>query len=95
MFQQKDLLFVKGCRNAELFAQEQKRLELSAKVEQHTSDLLASVDSSKLTKYSYQDLVKKHPRIKPTSTVVEALTIIEEDEAIEAAKANTSITTTA
>jgi hypothetical protein len=65
---------------------EKKRLELSSKVEKHTAELLASVDYSKLTKYSYQDLIKKHPRIKPTSTVIEALAIIEEDEA----KANTT-----
>lgn len=82
-------------RNTRYENLEKKRMELSAKVEKHTAELLASVDYSKLTKYSYQDLIKKHPRIKPTSTVVEALTIIEEDEAIEAAKANTSITTTA
>ena len=72
---------------------EKKRMELSAKIETHTADLLASVDYTKLTKYSYQDLIKKHPRIKTTSTVVEALTIIEEDEAAAAAKANTAITT--
>ena len=82
-------------RNTRYENLEKKRMELSAKVEKHTAELLASVDYSKLTKYSYQDLIKKHPRIKPTSTVVEALTIIEEDEATEAARANTSITTTA
>ena len=76
-------------RNTRYENLEKKRMELSAKVEQHTSDLLASVDYSKLTKYSYQDLIKNHPRIKPTSTVIEALAIIEEDEA----KANTAITT--
>jgi hypothetical protein len=76
-------------RNTRYENLEKKRLELSAKVEQHTSELLASVDYSKLTKYSYQDLIKNHPRIKPTSTVIEALAIIEEDEA----KANTAITT--
>lgn len=76
-------------RNTRYENLEKKRMELSAKVEQHTSELLASVDYSKLTKYSYQDLIKNHPRIKPTSTVIEALAIIEEDEA----KANTAITT--
>jgi hypothetical protein len=74
---------------------EKKRMELSAKIEMHTSELLASVDYSKLTKYSYPDLIKKHPRIKTTSTVVEALTIIEEDEAAAAAVANTNTTSTA
>ena len=73
---------------------EKKRMELSAKIEMHTSELLASVDYTKLTKYSYPDLIKKHPRIKTTSTVVEALTIIEEDEAAAAAVANTNATTT-
>ena len=72
---------------------EKKRMELSAKIEKHTSELLASVDYTKLTKYSYQDLIAKHPRIKTTSTVVEALTIIEEDEAAAAAKANTATST--
>ena len=78
-------------RNTRYENLEKKRMELSAKVEKHTAELLASVDYSKLTKYSYQDLVKKHPRIKPTSTVVEALAIIEEDEKA----ANTAVTTTA
>ena len=73
---------------------EKKRMELSAKIEMHTSELLASVDYTKLTKYSYPDLIKKHPRIKTTSTVVEALTIIEEDEAAAAAVANTNATST-
>jgi len=72
---------------------EKKRMELSAKIEMHTADLLESVDYTKLTKYSYPDLIKKHPRIKTTSTVVEALTIIEEDEAAAAAKANTATST--
>ena len=72
---------------------EKKRMDLSAKIEMHTAELLASVDYSKLTKYTYQGLIKKHPRIKTTSTVVEALAIIEEDEAAEAAKANTAIMT--
>jgi hypothetical protein len=81
-------------RNTRYENLEKKRMELSAKVEQHTADLLASVDYSKLTKYSYADLIKKHPRIKPTSSVVEALAIIEEDEAKAAAIANTSNMTT-
>jgi hypothetical protein len=76
-------------RNTRYENLEKKRMELSAKVEKHTAELLASVDYSKLTKYSYPDLIKKHPRIKPTSTVIEALAIIEEDEA----KANTAIST--
>jgi hypothetical protein len=78
-------------RNTRYANLEKKRMEVSAKIEQHTAELLASVDYSKLTKYSYQDLIKKHPRIKTTSTVVEALSIIEEDEAAEKAKANTAI----
>lgn len=80
-------------RNTRYANLEKKRMEVSAKIEQHTADLLESVDYSKLTKYSYQDLVKKHPRIKTTSTVVESLTIIEEDEAAAAAKANTATST--
>jgi hypothetical protein len=76
-------------RNTERDQQEKKRLELSAKIEIETKELLNKVDYSKLTRYSYQDLIKKHPRIKPTSTVIESLIIIEEDEA----KANTAITT--
>jgi hypothetical protein len=82
-------------RNTRMENLEKKRLELSAKVEKHTAELLASVDYSKLTKYSYQDLIKKHPRIKPTSTVIEALAIIEEDEAIAAKAANNAVTMTA
>ena len=53
-------------------ALEKKRMELSAKIEQHTSDLLDKIDYSKLTKYSYADLIKKYPDIKPNTTVVEA-----------------------
>jgi len=80
-------------RNTTTQLQEKRRLEISAKIEKETQELLSQVDYSKLTKYSYQDLVKKHPRIKPTTPVLEALAIIEEDEAIEAARANTAITT--
>lgn len=76
-------------RNTTTQLQEKRRLEISAKIETETKELLNQVDYSKLTKYSYQDLVKKHPRIKPTTTVLEALAIIEEDEA----KANTAIST--
>jgi hypothetical protein len=65
-------------------AQEKKRMELSAKIEKHTKELMTMVDYSKLTQYSYPELIKKYPRIKPTMTVVEALTIIEETD-----KANT------
>ena len=72
---------------------EAKRMQISAKIEQHTSDLLANVDYSKLTKYSYPDLIKKYPGIKPTSTVAEALHIIDVTDKAAAAKANTSITT--
>lgn len=71
-------------RNTRYANLEKKRMEISAKIETHTADLLGSVDYSKLTKYSYADLVKKHPRIKPNSTVIEALAIIEEDEAATA-----------
>lgn len=78
-------------RNTTTQLQEKRRLEISAKIETETKELLNQVDYSKLTKYSYQDLVKKHPRIKPTTTVLEALAIIDEDEAIEAARANTAI----
>jgi hypothetical protein len=62
-------------------AQEKKRMELSAKIERHTKELMAMVDYSKLTKYSYPDLIKKYPRIKPTMTVCEALHVIEETDA--------------
>jgi hypothetical protein len=61
-------------------AQEKKRMELSAKIEKHTTELMAMVDYGKLTQYSYPDLIKKYPRIKPTMTVVEALGIIEETD---------------
>ena len=63
-----------------LAAQEKKRMELSAKIEKHTQELMAMVDYSKLTKYSYPELIKKYPRIKPTMTVAEALTVIEETD---------------
>ena len=75
-------------------ALEKKRMEISAKIEKHTAELLEQVDYSKLTKYSYPDLIKKYPGIKPTSTVAEALHIIDITDKAEAAKkANTSITT--
>jgi hypothetical protein len=72
---------------------EKKRMEISAKIEKHTSELLEQVDYTKLTKYSYPDLIKKYPAIKPTSTVAEALHIIDVADKAAAAKANTSITT--
>lgn len=72
---------------------EKKRMEVSAKIEKHTSELLDQVDYTKLTKYSYPDLIKKYPGIKPTSTVAEALHIIDEADKAAAAKANTSIMT--
>lgn len=67
-------------RNTEQEAIEKKRIELSAKIEKNTSELLEMIDYSKLTQYSYQDLIAKYPRIKPTMTVAEALTIIDEDD---------------
>ena len=60
-----------------LAAQEKKRLEISAKIEKHTQELKEMVDYSKLTKYSYSDLIKKYPDIKPNTTVAEALHIID------------------
>jgi len=80
-------------KNKEFAEQERKRLEYSAKIEKNTAELLEMVDYSKLTQYSYQDLIKKYPRITGTMTVAEALTIIEEDDAKAAAKANTATTT--
>jgi hypothetical protein len=80
-------------RNTEQEAKEKKRLELCAKIEKNTTELFDMVDYSKLTQYSYQDLIKKYPRIKPTMTVAEALTIIDEDDAKAAARANTATTT--
>jgi hypothetical protein len=76
-------------RNTTTQLQEKRRLDISAKIENETQELLSQVDYSKLTRYSYQDLVKKHPRITPTTSVLESLIIIEEDEA----KLNASITT--
>jgi hypothetical protein len=55
-------------------------MELTAKIEKHTQELMAMVDYSKITKYSYPELIKKYPRIKPTMTVVEALSVIEETD---------------
>jgi hypothetical protein len=72
---------------------EKRRLEISSKIENETKELLGIVDYSKLTKYSYPDLIKKYPRIKPTTSVIEALIIIEEDDAAAAAKANTATMT--
>lgn len=63
-----------------LAAQEKKRMELTAKIEKHTQELMAMVDYSKITKYSYPELIKKYPRIKPTMTVAETLAIIEETD---------------
>jgi hypothetical protein len=72
---------------------EKKRMDISAKIEKHTAELLQQVDYTKLTKYSYPELIKKYPGIKPTSTVVEALHIIEETDKAAAAKANTATMT--
>jgi hypothetical protein len=74
-------------------ALEKKRMEISAKIEKNTAELLEQVDYSKLTKYSYADLIKKYPGIKPTSTVAEALHIIDVTDKAAAAKANTATTT--
>ena len=74
---------------------EQKRMELSAKIEKHTAELLEQIDYTKLTKYSYADLIKKYPEIKSTSTVAEALHIIDVTDKAAAAKANTAATMTA
>ncbi len=82
-------------RNNEMETMERKRLELSSQIETKTQDLLSSVDYSKLTRYSYSDLIKKYPRIKPTTSVIEALAIMEEDDAAAAAKANTAVASTA
>jgi hypothetical protein len=68
-------------------------MEISAKIEKHTAELMQQVDYSKLTKYSYSDLIKKYPAIKPTSTVAEALHIIDITDKAAAAKANTATTT--
>ena len=67
-------------RNTEKAEQERKRLELTAKIEKHTAELEAMVDYSKLTSMSYQDLLKKYPRITPTMSVVQALAIIDETD---------------
>ena len=64
-----------------LVDQEKKRMEITAKIEKHTQELKAMVDYTKLTKYSYADLIKKYPRITPTMSVAEALHIIEETDA--------------
>jgi len=64
-------------RNNEKAELEKKRLEISAKVEKHTKELLEMVDYNKLTKYSYAELRNKYPQITPNTTVVEALHIIE------------------
>jgi hypothetical protein len=68
---------------------EKKRMEASAKIEKHTQELMAMIDYSKLSKYSYPDLIKKYPGIKPNMSVIEALHIIE----ITDAKSNMSTTT--
>ena len=72
---------------------EAKRMEISAKIEKHTAELLDQVDYTKLTKYSYADLIKKYPDIKPNSTVAEALHIIDVTDKAAAAKANTATMT--
>jgi hypothetical protein len=74
---------------------EQQRMEISAKIEKHTAELLEQIDYTKLTKYSYGDLIKKYPEIKSTSTVAEALHIIDVADKAAAAKANTAATMTA
>ena len=65
-------------RNKEMESMERKRLKMTELIERHTAELLASADYSKLTKYSYPDLIKKYPNITPTMTVIEALAVIEE-----------------
>lgn len=67
-------------RNNELVAQENKRIKMTELIERHTAELLASTDYSKLTKYSYPDLIKKYPKITPNMTVIEALAVIEETD---------------
>jgi len=67
-------------RNNDKAELERKRLELTAKIEKHTAELEAMADYSKLTSMSYQDLTKKYPRITPTMSVAEALTIITETD---------------
>lgn len=61
---------------------EQKRLNLSAKIETHTKELDIMVEPyyGILYSMSYQELTKKYPRIKPTTPVAEALQIIREVE---------------
>lgn len=73
-------------RETKMAQLEQQRMDLAAKVEMHTQELLAMVDYTKLTSCSYQTLTKKYPRIKPTMSVLEALCIIEEDDELAAAR---------
>jgi len=75
-------------RDQQLLAQEQKRLELTAKIEKHMAELEQMTDYSKLTSMSYADMKKKYPQIKSNTTVAEALHII--DMAERAAKAITN-----
>jgi len=77
-------------RNETLAAQEQKRLELTAKIEKHMAELEQMTDYSKLTSMSYADMKKKYPQIKSNTTVAEALHII--DLAEKAAKNNGTMT---
>lgn len=70
-------------RETKMAQLEQQRMDLAAKVEMHTQELLNSIDYGKLTGVSYQTLIQNYPRIKPTMSVLEALCIIEEDDAAE------------
>ena len=82
-------------RNEAAAAQEQKRLELAAKIEKHMAELEQMTDYSKLTSMSYADMKKKYPQIKSNTTVAEALHIIDLADKAAAAAANTSNTMTA
>ena len=81
-------------RNLEQAAKEQKRLELSAKIEKHMSELEQMTDYTKLTSMSYKDLKKKYPQITAKTTVAEALHIIDMDERAAAARTAVKTATT-
>jgi hypothetical protein len=81
-------------RNSEQAVREAQRANITALVERHTAELMKSVNYDVLHQYSYPDLIKKYPRITPTMSVIEALSIIEEDDKLAAKKAAAANTAT-
>lgn len=69
-------------RDESFAEQEKKRAELTNQIEEEMKKLQSMVDLNVLERYSYPDLIKKYPTIKPTMTVAEVLQIIKDADSI-------------